>query len=205
MQHTCTMAQQLKRTDRGFVRCSRGVPKQTTAHSASASSAVPPDVQGPVPRGKSQINTRTHIFRHTQTHARLHTHSHILTQAEEGREQEQYLRLYWDRPFGSDYVHVQCKEVSVCVCVCEREREREREGGKREKGERESERERERGSPPLAATACTSSRQPSHPHTQVSFRVGEIEPLWCSLALYWLDYRVERQHQVCMRAYGWLD
>jgi hypothetical protein len=30
----------------------------------------------------------------------------------------------------------------------------------------------------------------------VSFRVGEIEPLYCSLSLYWVDYKVERQHSV---------
>ena len=27
------------------------------------------------------------------------------------REEEEGLRLYWDRPFGSDWVQVQCKEV----------------------------------------------------------------------------------------------
>ena len=36
----------------------------------------------------------------------------------------------------------------------------------------------------------------NHPNHQVSFRVGEVEPLWCTLALYWLDYRIEKQHQV---------
>lgn len=31
---------------------------------------------------------------------------------------------------------------------------------------------------------------------QVSFRVGEIEPLFCSLALYWIDYKMEKQHVI---------
>lgn len=26
--------------------------------------------------------------------------------------------------------------------------------------------------------------------------MGEIEPLYCSLSLYWVDYKVERQHSV---------
>jgi len=61
-------------------------------------------------------------------------------EAEEAKAREEGLRLYWDRPYGFDWVQVQCKEVS--------------------------------------------------------FRVGEVEPLWCTLALYWLDYRTEKQHQV---------
>lgn len=52
---------------------------------------------------------------YAHTHLTPHTHqtqSNQKRQVEEKREEEEGMRLYWDRPFGCDWVQVQCKEVN---------------------------------------------------------------------------------------------
>lgn len=148
------------------------------------------------------------VLRCLWLNATLAEYSTNRMQAEERREQEEGLRLYWDRSFGHDWVQVQCKEVRKLSCVSLR-------GEKRLSclcmgtcACRAMLRLLLHGRfdmhmPMLSHPLLLPLVHPSHTHTraplrttQVSFRLGEVEPLWCTLALFWLDYRIEKQHQV---------